>query len=93
MVRRIDERHEFRHNLSDDPTGYERYVNYVEGLVTACEVLTESAEMCLRRVEDSEEFYTDPKNERWYGFDEKMDQISKVLQQIEKIKNKINTKM
>lgn len=89
----VNERHEFRHTLSDDPTGYERYVNYVECLVTACEVLTESAEMCLRRVEDNEEFYTDPKNERWYGFDEKMDQIAKVIQQIEKIKNKINTKM
>lgn len=89
----MNERHEFRHNLSDDPTDYERYVNYVEGLVNACEVLTDSAEMCLRRVEDNEEFYTDPKNERWYGFDEKMDQIAKVIQQIEKIKNKINTKM
>lgn len=93
MVRRIDEKHEFRHNLSNDPTDYERYVNYVEGLVTACEVLTESAEMCLRRVEDNEEFYTDPKNERWYGFDEKMDQIAKVIQQIEKLSYKIRNKM
>ena len=67
--------------------------NYVEGLVTACEVLTESAEMCLRRVEDNEEFYTDPKNERWYGFDEKMNQIAKVMRQIESLKNKIDNKM
>lgn len=93
MVRRIDERHDPVHFLSNNPTDYERYVNYAETLVLVCEDLTEVAERCLRRIEDNEEFYTDPKNERWYGFDEKMDQISKVLQQIEKIKNKINTKM
>lgn len=91
--RSVNERHDPVHFLSNNPTGYERYVNYAETLVTVCENLTEAAERCLRRIEDDEEFYTDPKNERWYGFDEKMDQISKVLQQIEKIKNKINTKM
>lgn len=90
---RVNERHEFRHTLSNDPTDYERYVNYAETLVTVCENLTEAAERCLRRIEDNEEFYTDPNNERWYGFDEKMDQIAKVMRQIESLKNKINTKM
>lgn len=93
MVRRIDERHEFRHHLSNNPTDYERYVNYAETLVTVCENLTEAAERCLRRIEDNEEFYTDPKNERWYGFDEKMDQISKVMRQVESLENKIDKKM
>lgn len=89
----MNERHEFRHNLSDDPTDYERYVNYAETLVLVCEKLTETAERCLQRIEDNEEFYTDPKNERWYGFDEKMEQIAKVMRQIESLKNKIDTKM
>ena len=89
----INERHDPKHFLSNDPTDYERYVNYAETLVLVCEHLTEAAERCLRRVEDNEEFYTDPKNERWYGFDEKMEQIAKVMRQIESIKNKIDNKM
>ena len=89
----MNERHEFRHNLSNNPTDYERYVNYAETLVLVCEHLTEAAEGCLRRVEDNEEFYTDPKNERWYGFDEKMEQIAKAMRQIESLINKIDTKM
>ncbi len=93
MVIRLDERHDPVHFLSNNPTDYERYVNYAETLVLVCENLTEAAERCLRRVEDNEEFYTDPKNERWYGFDEKMDQIAKVMRQIESLKNKIDNKM
>lgn len=91
--RSVNEKHEFRHYLSNNPTDYERYVNFAETLVTVCENLTEAAERCLRRIEDNEEFYTDPKNERWYGFNEKMDQISKVMRQIESLTNKIDNKM
>lgn len=64
----VNERHEFRHTLSNDPTDYERYVNYAETLVTVCENLTESAERCLRRIEDNEEFYTDPKKREMVRF-------------------------
>lgn len=91
--RSVNERHDPVHFLSNNPTDYERYVNYAETLVIVCEKLTETAERCLRRIEDNEEFYTDPKNERWYGFDEKMDQIAKVMRQVESLKNKIDNKM
>lgn len=89
----VNERHDPVHFLSNNPTDYERYLNYAETLVIVCENLAEAAERCLRRIEDNEEFYTDPKNERWYGFDEKMDQIAKVMRQVESLTNKIDKKM
>jgi hypothetical protein len=89
----VNERHDPVHFLSNNPTDYERYVNYAETLVLVCENLTEAAERCLRRIEDNEEFYTDPKNERWYGFDEKTEQIAKVMRQVESLTNKIDKKM
>lgn len=93
MVKRIDERHDPKHFLSNNPTDYERYLNYVETLVLACEKLTEASEVYLRRVENNEEFYTDPENDRWYNFDEKTEQVAKLMHQIEKMSDKIRNKM
>ena len=89
MVKRIDERHEFRHTLSNNPTDYERFVNYVESLILACENVTNAAEVYLRRVEDNEDFYNDPSNERWYDYDEKTEKVAKMIKQLEKMKTTI----
>lgn len=87
--RSMNER-EYRHYLSNNPTDYERLLNYVESFVHTCEITTDEAERYLRNLENNAEFYTDEKNSRWVGIDEKMNKIARLLEQVEKIRRSIS---
>lgn len=81
---------EYRHYLSNNPTDYERLLNYAETFVHTCEITTDEAERYLRNLENNAEFYTDEKNSRWMGIDEKMNKISRLLEQVEKLRRAIS---
>lgn len=91
MVRKLNEIHagDWKHNLSSDPTEYERYLNYAESLVHACDLVREEADILLMHIEENAEFYTDERNSKFFGYDEKMDKIGRFISQLEKIRNQI----
>ena len=81
---------DFRHYLSNNPTDYERLLNYAETFVHTCDITADEAGRYLKNLENNAEFYTDEKNSRWMGIDEKMNKISRLLEQVEKLRRAIS---
>jgi hypothetical protein len=91
MVKRLNEIRygDWKHALPNNPTDYERLMNYVESIIHACDLAREEADVVLMHLEESEDFFSDERNLRYYDFDKKMNEIAKIIEQIEQVKRKI----
>ena len=80
---------DWKHSLPTNPTQYERLMNYVESVVHTCDLAREEADVVLMHLEESEDFFSDERNSRYYDFDKKMNEIAKIIEQLEQVRRRI----
>lgn len=80
---------DWKHELPNNPTDYERLMNYVESIIHGCDLAREDADVVLMHLEESEDFFSDEIRSRHYDFDKKMNEIAKIIEQLEQVRRKI----
>lgn len=80
---------EWKHSLPTNPTKYDRLLNYVETVEHVCDLAREEADEVLMHLEEAEEFFSDERNYRYYDFEKKMNEVAKIIEQLEQVRKRI----